>query len=312
MKTSKLRSRRAAYLAALMLLLCAVPARAGLVVPGGIQAAQDYATDPIFASVGGVFGFAADGTVSSRSSGVLIAPDWVLTSGHGAYGYDTVQFILGNNLYAAGAESVLASSVVVYPGYVTGALPSGTGNDIALIHLSTAITDVAPAVLYNGPDLPGMLLALTGYGRAVEPGGTPGDFTGIRLAGTNIVESLGGSVQGYGSNYYVTRFGPSWASNLQPNEYGATHGDSGGGAFYNDNGVWKLAGLMDSAPESYYWGQYTASIRVNQYSEWIGTTVGSTAAVPEPASIFLFATGVPVVAAWVRRRRTREQAKRTA
>ncbi len=70
-------------------------------------------------------------------------------------------------------------------------------------------------------------------------------------------------------------------------EAGYGNGDSGGGVFVKEGGLWKLAGIHLYRETSGIDGQYTHSwaAEIPAYADWINETV------PEPASAFLLACG---------------------
>ncbi|MCB5184858.1 S1 family peptidase [Methylobacillus gramineus] len=67
------------------------------------------------------------GQIVGGADGVLIAPNWVLTAGHAA---------TTDKLFSSGAGSAMIDKKFVLPNY------NFPGNDLALLHLSTAIDNV--------------------------------------------------------------------------------------------------------------------------------------------------------------------------
>jgi autotransporter-associated beta strand protein len=219
-----------------------------------------YGAESQFASSGYV---EVNGGSTSFGSATLIAPDWVLTAAHAVTqdttGYPTypaadITFGLGATASFPGPDKV--AQVFVEPGWTYN---TSAGDDLALLELSTPITNVAPAVLYNaslGSEL-GQTASMVGYGRSGT--GLTGDTVGpgTRLGITNNIDAFGGS---YALGWYT--FDDS--SNIlftdfdQPNnplasilggttptslEGSSAPGDSGGGLFLTVNGQTYLAGV---------------------------------------------------------------------
>jgi len=82
------------------------------------------------------------------------------------------------------------------------------------------------------------------------------------------------------------------------NESGAGIGDSGGGTFYNDGGIWKLVGINTARSAS--GGEYDATFSVSMpyYYDWVLETI------PEPGAISLIGlSAVGLFLAHTKRRR---------
>jgi len=107
-------------------------------------------------------------------SSVLIAPRWVLLAGHqvapNAYlgPYEAMRF----NVRAAGTNTVVsrwyADAAFVHPEYTDTV---GAGVDLALVHLTEAVTNITPAVLCRiNPQHP-IVMTMVGFGCSgvVEP-----------------------------------------------------------------------------------------------------------------------------------------------
>jgi len=91
----------------------------------------------------------------SFGSGALVAPDVVLTAAHVALGKPTAFFFgtvpAGKEPVPANLRSVGVKEWVVHPCYEKPDGPGCTGKlDVAVVHLATPITDVAPIPRYTG------------------------------------------------------------------------------------------------------------------------------------------------------------------
>jgi autotransporter-associated beta strand protein len=226
---------------------------------------QALAAEPQYAASGYID---AIGSQDSFGSATLIAPDWVLTSAHNvtpteappAYPASELSFGLGPSTTPFDAGSNSVAQVVLDPSYTDDI---SQGNDLALLKLSTPITNVAPAVLYSS-SLPSELnqtATIVGYG--LTGTGLTGDSSsaGTRLAVTQTIDAFGGqtttgggttySFAGYSSNYMLTDFdepGVPSASVMGGSMPGTLEGcpvlgDSGGGLYLTVNGQTYLAGV---------------------------------------------------------------------
>ena len=114
--------------------------------PGGLAAAQALAANPSYNSVGWVE--INEGSSNYRGTGVLVAPDWVLTAAHNwdAGAVTGLEFHI-----AANTDTAIAGGWLQNPGWsASPAVDYNQGSDIALIHLSAPVPGIAPAALYSG------------------------------------------------------------------------------------------------------------------------------------------------------------------
>lgn len=187
-------------------------------------------------------------------SGVLVAPDFVLTAAHVVAGHDPGEVGYQLNL---GSRTVLlaARDIRVYPAY-RGTRPGADGvwhDDLALIRLAGAappeahIYDLSAGVpLFTE-------VVLVGYGASGAGGAAellPGD-AGTKRVGRNRIEQIldGGGLDTAG-DVFAFRFGipadpPGDASfqALSTGEAGFAGGDSGAPVFVREGDALKLAGL---------------------------------------------------------------------
>jgi hypothetical protein len=219
-----------------------------------------------YASVGFIDVF--DTNEDLFGSGVLIAPDWVLTAAHVVSHDETgppvaasaVSFGMGASTTPFTVAPYSVSQVDVDPGY-TG--DSTLGTDLALIQLSTPITNVAPAVLYSeslGSEL-GLTATVVGYGTTGNGLTGATKSSGTRRAMQNVIDAFGGqtvaagSLSSYSSSILFTDFDSPTNPSLNvmgsatplPLEGAVAPGDSGGGLFVTVNGVTYLTAEVDFA-----------------------------------------------------------------
>ena len=285
-----------------------------------------------FDSVGAImFDTPAGGFICS---GTVIASNWVLTAGHCVDDATDMTFYLPQ--YDAGRTELLghtehtASSWVWHDSW-TGDL--GAGWDVGLMYFDNPF-DVDPAQLYTGSNEAGAVTTHVGYG-ATGDGLTGAALPpGSRRAGQNVVDGLHSdegtgeqlmwsdfdhpdpeAVDGWGDVYndwvnwwYANVMGVTFTSDNEalPLEYSIAGGDSGGGAFIQENGEWLLAGVHSlgwningTAPQADY-GTLFASVRVSDMYDWIQSYTSTP--VPNPATLGLFGLGLTLL--WVRRRRS--------
>ena len=105
--------------------------------------------DPAYAAVGSLL---INGAING--SGTLVAPDWVLTAAHLLDAATTGTFTINGTSYTA-------SGFFRNPGW-NGS--SYNGSDLGLVHLSSALDAIPPALLYTGNSEIGQVGTYVGYG----------------------------------------------------------------------------------------------------------------------------------------------------
>jgi hypothetical protein len=204
-------------------------------------------------------------------SGVLVAPNYMLTAAHVAQG-GTTTFELASGIYSQGWS-------IIHSGWDSDNITNGY--DLALVRLDTLVLDEQPTAMYSGAFDVGQQATLVGFGRtgtgltgATEPAGT-------KRAGVNMLQA--GSSYGYNSRLLTADFddptkGPDKGLDM---EYLAAPGDSGGGVFIDDGGGNQvLAGLVsfvfayDGDYDSSY-GDGMGITRIYSLRPWISSLIGN-------------------------------------
>ena len=251
---------------------------------------------------------ASVGKLATRSgaaaSGVLIAPQYILTAAHNvAYDDRTIKrpfnIIIGGNTYTISTDA----QVRVNPNY------DGVdfhGGDIAVVKLDTPVTGITPATRYSGTEEIGKQVVHKGFGIHKNP--SP---DGSKV-GYNVIDGTADQLNGLGFKTVVspqtviTNATPlclitdyddgsatgnslsaiGSASNPMSNELVVTSGDSGGGLFVRTNNGLRLVGIAidlaihDSVTsagietESYY-GRVSSYSRISAYKDWINTQISN-------------------------------------
>jgi len=214
--------------------------------------------------------------------GILIAPQWVITAAHTIPAHSELERVVINGL-SRGVERV-----VVHPGYRTlpqalidQAMTSGeamlivvflaSSDDIALVKLDQAVTDVAPVAIYKRNDEPGRIGKIPGKGPTAT--GTSGhdpngpNRTELRRAFNRITSAHDRWL------CYVFDAPPA----ALPLEGALGNGDSGGPLLIEADGQWVLAGMgawkvvsgdvRTARPGRY--GQTACNVRLSHYADWI-------------------------------------------
>jgi hypothetical protein len=284
------------------------PIRAGMILDG--------VSDSLYTAHGAQF--AAVGKVGG-ASGVLIAPNWVLTAGH-----------VGPANFTVGGQTYTIAESIKHPQFLANGNDINYGFDIALIRLTTNVVGVAPLPIYQGTNELGATISMVGYG-ATGVGSTgvaanPGTLRG----GTNVVDGLFsfdngpsgqiGAVNGVlltdfdaPTSFDATgKFNTLGTPATTTLEYHLASGDSGGGAFIQEGGQWYVAGIHSFVDSQRGWtskpgdstllfgyGAVSGMTRVSAFQGFIQTHTG----VPEPSSIALCCLAAAGIMPWTRRLR---------
>ena len=278
--------------------VCASVAAAGLALLGGAPAralmagaSPDSPAARVDANLAGsrFAGVAAISINGGTYSGVVIAPQYVLTAGHVA---------------AAGAASQM--QVVLNPGATpwTSAVISATtyptynfpGDDLAILQLATPVPAGVPVYpLYSGTIRTGLTLWLAGYGASGNGnvGVSIGASNTVKRTGENALDQLTAQLASGGpvSSYFLYDFdGPSGNGPLGGPTLGnavetmVAVGDSGGPSFVQVGSALELLGINTfvAAPNgqsvTYTFGDYGGGIVAAdpRFASWLKTTTQGT------------------------------------
>ncbi|MFQ3649327.1 MAG: trypsin-like serine protease, partial [Gemmataceae bacterium] len=199
-------------------------------------------------------------------TGVLVAPQTVLTSAHafdgdfsGEVTRDLSGVVFGFHPYPLEGETYSVQRVVLHPAWPT----KPAQHDLALLFLDRPVEDVTPARVFSGNPL-GMHGVAVGYG--VQSDGYGNELVGAnpRIAFENTIDYVGpedGRLLSYlgedparahevGVTLRSDFDDPSGTANsyggVEPLalEGGTATGDSGGPLFVPHHGEWKVAGVL--------------------------------------------------------------------
>ena len=239
------------------------------------------AQSPDYASVGT---FVPNGGYSG--SGVLIAPDWVLLSAHEVWLATSGTFTIGGISY---------NSSQLYRDPAWNSNNSLAGNDFGLVHLSSSVTAIPPAMLYTGSSELGQVGTYVGYG--LTGTGLTGYITsadGQERACQNVLDrTLGNPSLLIGSGFYD----PATTPGALPLEGCVAPGDSGGGLFVTIDAQTYLAGIIslvastNGTTATSVYGNVSGAGLVSAAMPWIASVV------PEPStSSLLLGAGLVALA----------------
>lgn len=244
----------------------------GLIMPVSAIVVQDYVAAeaaPSDLDWGYVYNY-------KGSSSVAVGGGWLLTAGHVADDGGSGSLDIDGTIY--NQQEVFSHDEA----------------DLALVRFDKAFPGYYPlytGTLFNTPRLDVLMVGFGTKGTVSNNYWTAlGTGRGTKRWGSQEIDrTLPKILPG---NDYVnptSNFGFEMDFNLgsTANEAGAGVGDSGSGVFYNDGGIWKLAGI-NIALVGGVGGQYTGTYAngMSYYADWIA------AAIPEPAVLELmgFAT----------------------
>lgn len=216
-----------------------------------------------------------------HASAILVSPYWLLTAGHSADGIAP-----GDLTVEIAGSSHRVVEIVMHPEFRPRSI--GNGTDLALIRLADPVLDVRAAVRYRGYSERSQVATAVGFG--VAGTGTAAVTSpapsGTKRAGTNVIDAIGGMIDGrrVPANLLVADFDrpgdPSHNRLGSPLplalEYMPLGGDSGGGLFIQQNGLWMLAGVFSGytfsvgkALEIGMYGSLMYWTRLSLYNDWV-------------------------------------------
>lgn len=196
--------------------------------------------------------------IGRAGDGTLIAPDWVLTAAHVAFGMnpDRATVRVGNNVYRIKRR-------VWHPDW-----RELGPHDVGLVQLDSAVSGLTPLPLYDGQDEVGQTAVLVGHGDTRTGQGGEWKRDGTRRAATNRIDEAA-------NGRLVFRFdAPPEGTRLEGTP---GRGDSGGPALLERGGRFYVAGVSSAGfdgiagPGTY--GAVDHYSRVSDYRRWIDSIV---------------------------------------
>lgn len=214
-----------------------------------------------------------------NSSAVAVAPHWLLTAFH-------VAIHNASSTVTVGGTNYFEQEIVFHlPDFD----PDHTNRaDIALVRFDKAFPNYYP--LYDGAfptepadQLPAVIVGFGMTGNVFSNYFTLGSGGyGTKRWGTQtIAEPTNRIYNIVHSSVTNTTHNMGFRMNFNledtPYEAGANTGDSGGGVFVKDNGIWKLAGIMTSLYRTNSAANGIFAVSVPDYLNWIEAVVTPTA-----------------------------------
>lgn len=290
--------------------LCTTPALA--IVTTDDPANHVVGPGSIFDGVGALSSPLGNCTGSLLSSGIH-----VLTAAHCVTAAGTTNPFAANTIsirfdLPGGPQTYTGASLFVNPLYT----PIGPGyfGDLAILQLGQVVNPLAQRYeLHTGPE--GGLATFVGYGRrgVGATGSVPGTSGTVKRSGQNQIEALdvGGELLLYDFDNGLVANNAFGSLGLGNNEVLISPGDSGGPAFMENAGVFRIVGVnvvgacpipvtidfggscaQNPAVANVTFGEIGGSARVSLHAGWIQSFVD----VPEPSTLTLIGLGLLITA----------------
>ena len=282
-----------------------------------VSATGDY---PNFGAVVFLKNKIGNGEITT-ASGVLINNQWILTAGHNFFSpgdlspvvKDSVTVQFGNDPNdELNAPELPVEMIVLHPTFQSEDGDIYGGNDLCLVKLSTPITNVTPAAIFEqDSEQIGSQIWTCGFGDySMQLGQNAEDYSkkhayqnvldrktndkpttinGTTYSGGHLAydfDNPAGTVNSLGDannsldEMELFAAGGTSASELLPYEGATVTGDSGGPIFIKDGGVWKVAGVLsggltDPIPNHVTsgYGDISLFTRTFPMLSWIQTTI---------------------------------------
>lgn len=218
--------------------------------------------------------------------GVLIAPQWVITAAHAIAWQSEIKQVTINGVprdverlvihpgYKKPSQELLDQALATWDWTLFRVLLSSS-DDIALLKLTQAVTDVSPVAINTSGGEFGQIIKIMGKGA------TGNGVTGYEFSSSHRTElrRAYNKVTSAHARWFCYMFDKP--SDALPLESGSGSGDSGGPILIRAEKKWLLAGLTSwTDPQSAVrtpgmYGQITCNVRLSHYKDWIESVISA-------------------------------------